>query len=67
MNRKTLIVVTILFLILVGSFLVLTLSNLDEEKDSLKPSITGSTTYESKVVVINQVDEEDYILKGKCN
>lgn len=67
MNRKTLIVVTILFLVLVGSLLVLTLSNLDEKKDGLKPSITGSASYENRVVVSNQFDEEDYIIKGKCN
>jgi len=66
MNRKTLILVTILFLILVGSLLVLTVLNLDDEK-GLKSSITGSTTYESKVVITSQTETEDYISKGKCN
>lgn len=67
MGRKELIIVTLLFMLIVGTILFFTLINLDEEEE-FKFSITGSSTHEERPIVRNEVKNEDYIQKcNKCS
>lgn len=64
MARKELIIITLLFMLIVGAVLFFTLMNLDEDED-FKFSITGSSTYEERPRIRNEIIEEDSI--QKCN
>jgi len=64
MGRKELIIVTLLFMLVIGTILFFTLMNLNKSEE-FKFSITGSSTYEERPVVRNEVKNEDFI--QRCN
>ena len=65
MDRKSLIIVTLMFMLIVGTILFFTLINLGEKNPNLKMSITGSTTYEESSRSVYEIRNEDYISQNQ--
>lgn len=62
MNTRGLIIVTLFFMLIVGTLLFFTIINMDEENFEVKMSLTSATTTQEKPISFQKNIQEDYVI-----
>jgi len=62
MNTRGLIIVTLFFMLIVGTLLFFTIINMDEENFEVKMSLTSATTTQEKPISFQKSIQEDYVI-----